>query len=108
MKPTTMQTLRAILPLLLLSGLLLSAEPENKNHGADAFQTIPVSSIVAWVQAGIYDSKEGLEVVAMEYGKITFLDPKTFAEKRTVPVNDDRVGYKQLISLRADGKLNLM
>ncbi len=76
--------------------------------GTGTFKRTLVSPLIGWVQTGIYDSTEGFEIAVLSYGKITFLDPKTYAAKRTVPVHDDRVGYKELVSLRADGKLNLM
>jgi len=76
--------------------------------GADAFESTQVSPLVGWVQSGVYDAKEGLEIAVLDYGRITFLDPKTYEAKRTVEVHDDRVGFKQLVSLRADGKLNLI
>jgi hypothetical protein len=76
--------------------------------GAEAFDSTQVSSLVGWVQSGVYDAKEGLEIAVLEYGKISFLDPKSFALKRIVEIDDDRIGYKQLVSLRGDSKLNLI
>lgn len=76
--------------------------------GADDFKSTLVSPLVGWIQPGIYDAKEGFEIAVLDNRKISFLDPKTYAVKRTVAVRDHQVGYKQLVSLRADGKLNLM
>lgn len=102
----------ACLAVSLGSGVGTGAERDEPTPGisvgAEAFKSTLVCPLVGWVQPGIYDAKEGLEIAVLEYGKITFLDPKTYATKRTVPVNDFAIGYKQLVSLRADGKLNLM
>lgn len=76
--------------------------------GAETFEREQVSPLVGWVQSDVYDAKEGLEIAVLEYGKISFLDPKTYAVKRTVEIDDDRIAYRQLVSLRVDGKLNLI
>ena len=57
--------------------------------GAETFTSILVSQLAGGFQSGIYDVEEGLAIAVLEIGKITFLDPKTYAPKRTVPVADD-------------------
>lgn len=82
--------------------------PPGISIGAKAFRTTRVTPLNGWVQTGVYDSAQGREIAVLEYGKITFLDPKTYAVKRTIPVRDDHIGDKELVSLRADGQLNLL
>lgn len=95
--------------VLLCSCGCSGAEPTaGISVGAEASKSTLVCPLVGWVQAGIYDEKEGFEIAVLEYGKISFLDPKTYKVKRTAGVQDNRIGYKQLVSLRADGKLNLV
>ena len=61
--------------------------------GAESFKSTKVCPLVGWVQSGIYDAKEGYEIAVLEYGKITFLNPTTFAVKRTVAIDDDQVAF---------------
>jgi hypothetical protein len=76
--------------------------------GAQDFKSTKVSPLVGWVQGGIYDAKEGFEIAVLQHDKITFLNPTTYAVKRTVAIDDFHLSGKQLVSLRADGNLNLI
>src|SRR6266480_718900 len=85
--------------LLNCSGCTRAEPTPGISVGSEAFKSTSVSPLVGGVQTGIYDAKEGLEIAVLDSGKITFLDPKTYAVKRTVEVNDKWVGSKELVSL---------
>jgi hypothetical protein len=107
-----MRTWRFLAVCVVIAGFVACERreggPVGISVGSEAFKSTLVSSLVGWVQFGVYDTTNGPEIAVLNYDQITFLDPKTFAVRRTVPVGDQRVGSKQLVSLRADGALNLM